>query len=172
MARRIVFKIALVLLAAWGAWHFLRSPVPDLVEAIDTDALADTTGRIVSPRTVAYEIHDVPLWTDRNYHTFQFVQRLAGRQWVPVGRNEEGWYALVVERPTTLLTLAYRADLRGVKEWTPLPDTVLVDDSYAPRRFDLMLALKVEAGAYRIRSPKGGPSKPVFFIPADAHLAP
>jgi len=171
MARRIVITSMVVLLTAIVVRWALRPRIPDLIVPKDTQGLADTAQRAMDLRNAVYDRYDAPLWTDRTYHTFQAVRKLADRQWVPVGRNEDRWYALDVQEPTVLYTLANRADLRGVEQWTVLPDTVLVDDSYAPRRFDALLSLEVGPGIYRVRSPKGGPSKPVFFDPHHVRIA-
>lgn len=171
MLRRIVITSTVVLLTALVVRWTRHTAVPDLIVPMDMEDRADTVQRSTEVRAAVYDRYDAPLWTDRTYHTFQAVRKLGGRQWVPVGRNEDRWYALEVQHPTALYTLANRADLRGVEQWTVLPDTALVDDSYAPRRFDALLSLEVGPGVYRVRSPKGGPSKPVFFDPHHVRIA-
>jgi hypothetical protein len=56
--------------------------------------------------------------------------------------------------------------LEGLGEWTLLEDSVLVPDAYAPRTFDRVLMMDVEAGIYRMNNPAKGPSHPLFFDPA------
>ena len=172
MGRRILFKIALVFAATLAYWLFFRERVPELVVPITADEIAAMEDRADSLTNRVYERYDVPLWRDRDYHTSQFVQRLGGREWASVGRNEEDSYVIEVQERTSLITIANRKDLRGVEDWTALSDPVFVDDSYPPRRFDVMLSLDVEPGTYRVRSPKGGPSKPVFWDPRVARLMP
>jgi hypothetical protein len=41
-----------------------------------------------------------------------------------------------------------------------------VPDAYAPRTFDRVLMMDVEAGIYRMNNPAKGPSHPLFFDPA------
>ena len=172
MARRIVFKIALVFAVAVAGYLYLRDRTPDLVTMITPEQIASMEDRLTGLSPIMYDRHDVPLWTDRSYHTFQFAPRLKERVWLPLGRNEERPYVIHVEQATEVFTLANRLDLRGVEDWEVLRDTLLVDDSYAPRRMDVLLSKHLEPGVYRVRSPEGGPSKPVFWDPRSARLVP
>lgn len=165
MFRHTLIKILVVLTAAAASYLLLRPSVAPLLQPMDMDEIRELDDRLSPKRTRVYDRHDVALWKDRSYHTYQFVQRISGLHFVPIDRNEERPYVLRVSYPTTLFTTANRLDLRDVKDWTVLPDTVLVDDVYAPRRFDVLLEQNVGAGSYVVRSPKGGPSKPVFFDP-------
>lgn len=158
--------MAVVVLTALAAWAILRPHTPRLVERISAAEATAIEGRLTGLRAYPYDVFDRALWNDRSYHTFQWVRRLEGLHFVPIGRNEEQAYVLEVTANTTLITLANQLDLRGVKEWNVLPDTVLVNDVVTERKFDLLLSLEVGPGTYRVLSFKSGPSKPVFFDPA------
>lgn len=166
MNGRRVFKIAVVLAAATGLWWWSRDHVPDLVEPVD----ANGSSELNDVGALPYAGSASALWADRSYHTATDVPRLRGLRWVPIGRNEARAYRIEVTAPAVVFTLAHHDDLRGLDAWEPLPDSVYVHDPYEPRSSDRLLRLELRPGTYRVRSPKGGPSRPVFFDPERVHV--
>lgn len=166
MFRRTVIKILVVCIAAFVAFVLFGRRDPDLLEPIADDAAATLEERLTGLSVHTYDSATTPLYNDRRYHTKALVPRLQGLRFVPVARNEVRPFVLRVSAPTTVYTIANRLDLRSVETWNALPDPVLVDDAYSPRRLDLLLERHLEAGTYAVRNPENGPSRPVFFDPA------
>lgn len=156
---RRVFKILLVLAAALVGWWMMRPQVPELLVPAELEARAD----LPPAPTGIYEGPGTPLWSDRDYHTFHVVPRLQGLHFARIGRREEDPLLLHVDRSTTLYTLANHGRAQGPSGWSVLPDSVLIPDSYAPRTFDRLWQRQVGPGVYLVRSPRNGPSHPVFF---------
>jgi len=163
MFRRTLFKIIVVCIAAAVAFLLFHEREPDLLTALPEEDAAALPDRLTGLSIHTYDSATTPLYNDRRYHTKELVPALRGLRVVPIGRNEVRPFVLQVRSATTLYTLANGSDLRGLAAWTALPDRVLVDDVYSPRRLDLLLSLQVEAGTYVVRNPVNGPSRPVFF---------
>ncbi len=172
MLRRTLFKILMVCFAVAFTWLLLRPGTTDLVTALPTEKAHRLNERLTNLPVHTYDRAGVALYNDRGYHTETLVRRLVGLRFTPIARNEVRPYVLMVERTTALFTLANRNDLRGLNDWTALPDTVLVDDAYAPRKLDVLLERRVEPGSYVVRNPGGGPSRPVFFDPTVVTVVP
>jgi hypothetical protein len=167
MDRRGVFKIALVFTAAVVAWAVLRREHAPYLQAIPENKVP-TEAKAVA--TAPYEGAGTLLWTDRDYHTTTTVERLKGTVFTRIGRREHSPYYLQIKNATRLYTLANSERLEGLGEWTLLEDSVLVPDAYAPRTFDRVLMMDVEAGIYRMNNPAKGPSHPLFFDPANVQV--
>lgn len=170
MFRRTVIKILVVCIAALVAFMLFGRRDADLLEPIADDAAGTLEDRLTGLSVHTYDSATTPLYNDRRYHTKALVPRLQGLHFVPVSRNETRPFVLRVSARTTVYTVANRLDLRSVETWNALPDPVLVDDAYSPRRLDLLLERHLEAGTYAVRNPVNGPSRPVFFDPAVVEL--
>lgn len=163
MFRRTVFKILVVCIASVVAFFLFHERDAELLAPITLERANMLPDRLTHPSIHHYDSAATPLYNDRSYHTKDLVPRLRGLHFAPVGRNEVRPFILRVIAPTTVYTLANRTDLRGLAAWTPLPDPVLVDDAFSPRRLDVVLSLHVEPGLHAVRNPVNGPSRPVFF---------
>lgn len=172
MFRRTVIKILVVCIAAFVAFLLFGRRDPDLLQAVPEEAVGTLEDRLTALSVHTYDSATTPLYNDRRYHTQALVPRLQGLRFVPVSRNEVRPFVLRVNAPTTVYTLANRLDLRGLGNWTALPDPVLVDDAYSPRRLDVVLELHLEAGTYAVHNPENGPSRPVFFDAAKVEVVP
>lgn len=154
-----VFKILLVLVAALAGWWMLRPQAPELLVPAEQGTRVD----LPPAPTGIYEGATTRLWSDRVYHTERDVPRLRGLHFARIGRREERPLLLLVDRSTTLYTLANHGRAQVLSGWSVLPDSVLIPDSYAPRTFDRVWQRQVGPGVYLVRNARNGPSHPVFF---------
>jgi hypothetical protein len=166
MFRRTVFKILVVCIVAAIAFLVFHERGPEMLAPVTEADAATLPDRLTGLSVHTYDSAGTPLYNDRRYHTKEEVPVLRGLRFVPIGRNEMRPFVLEVSAPTTVYTLANRADLRGLAAWTPLPDPVLVDDAFSPRRLDVVLSLAIAPGIHVVRNPENGPGRPVFFDPA------
>ena len=176
-SQKKILRYVIVLAAFIGGpllfWRLNRCLVQhEVIERWHTSYCLGDSAFIPHLRSVPYVDSTTAFWTDRSYHTFHTVARLKGLHFIPLARNEERPYRIDVQDGIEwVYTLANRDDLNGLDDWEVLPDTVLVFDAYAPRRFDVLLRNGLGTGVFMVKGPAGGPSHPVFFDPGKVKVA-